>query len=104
MASLYIIFLAYHIIQRFFKGKSYGTLMDQVTGKPVPFAMVSLYDDSERRVAFAISDLIGRFYLLAPKGRYKVKLSGRTMAGREFSVDAANTVIAEGVLREDFEV
>jgi hypothetical protein len=49
--------------------RPYGLTVDAVTGKPLPFALVTLNDASGNRVAFTVSDEYGRYILSGPSGQ-----------------------------------
>lgn len=48
----------------------FGVVNDSESGKAVPFSLISLNDDSGRRVAFAVSDEQGRYVLTVEPGSY----------------------------------
>ncbi len=45
--------------------RPFGIVKDIATGRPLPFALITLHDETGRRCAFAISDERGRYFLLA---------------------------------------
>jgi len=100
--AVYVCLLAY---QLFFKRRSYGMITHAQTGKPVPFAMVAIYNerDPERRVAFAVSDVLGRYYMLAEKGTYQVKISGNLLGGERFE-KIVRTEVTDGIVKVDVTV
>lgn len=100
--GVYVCLLAY---QLFFKKKAYGIITHAQTGKPVPFAMVAIYDENEpqRRVAFAVSDVLGRYYLLAKNGNYLAKISGNLLGGERFE-KTIRANVTDGIVRVDVEV
>lgn len=50
----------------------FGTVVDARTGRPMPFALMTLNDLTGKRVAFAVSDEQGRYFLVAEKGKYEL--------------------------------
>lgn len=103
LAILYVILFVWFIIQHFIVGKSYGTLKDKNSRMPIAFAQIALYSlEDNRRIAFAVTDPLGRYYLLAEDGKYIVKVGGQ-FENRLFSKE--NTIqIRNGSLRENFVV
>ncbi len=60
--------------------KDHGTVMSN-NKKPVPFAVVNLYDEQGKKDAFAVTDVIGRYYMLADNGNYTMKAVGQPVGG-----------------------
>src|SRR5665647_202992 len=60
--AAYVILASFYLL---FKTKSFGIISNKLN-KPVPFSMISLYaeNDPSRRIAFTVSDVLGRYYLL----------------------------------------
>jgi hypothetical protein len=52
--------------------RPFGTTRDAHTGRPMPFALITLNDPTGRRVAFAVSDEQGRWVMTAEKGTYEL--------------------------------
>ncbi|MDX9727322.1 MAG: carboxypeptidase-like regulatory domain-containing protein, partial [Bacteroidales bacterium] len=102
--AIILAYLAMIIYSLFFRSRSYGTITNR-DGKPVPFAIVSFYgeDDPEKRAAFAVSDVFGRYYQIMENGRYLMKVQGQTISGQPFDKNF-NIEVEEGVVREDLEV
>ena len=97
--AVYVCLLLY---QLFFRRRSYGMITHAQTGKPVPFAMVAIYDerDPERRVAFAVSDVLGRYYMLTENGTYLVKISGNLLGGERFE-KLVRAEVTDGIVKVD---
>ena len=53
--------------------KSFGITKDRTNNKPMPFGLVTLYSEEGERVNFTVSDSLGRYFILSPKGRYQLK-------------------------------
>jgi hypothetical protein len=53
---------------------AFGTVTDAQTGRPMPFALITLNDTSGRRVGFTVSDEQGRYFLVAEKGTYEIAI------------------------------
>ncbi|MEI8344228.1 MAG: carboxypeptidase regulatory-like domain-containing protein [Candidatus Moraniibacteriota bacterium] len=98
----YLAMLAYY---SFFKKKSYGLVTNTQTSQPVPFAMLSIYDakDAQRRVAFAVSDVLGRYFMFAKNGSYLLKASGNFLGGNHFE-KMVPIEIKDGIVRSDVDV
>ena len=73
---LLVINLIFFVAIFLFKRKDHGTVKSK-GDKPVPFAVLNLYDDNGKKDAFAVTDVIGRYYMLADNGRYALKVSGQ---------------------------
>ncbi|MDP1884028.1 MAG: carboxypeptidase regulatory-like domain-containing protein, partial [Candidatus Moranbacteria bacterium] len=95
---IYVSLLATRI---FFIPKSFGTIQNG-SKNPVPFAMVSFYDPQEsvRRLAFTVSDILGRYYLLIKNGSYLMKVQGQELDGRPFN-KLFKVEVRDGVAKED---
>ncbi len=79
---LVIINCIFFIVIYFFKKKDHGTVTTD-DKKPVPFAVVNLYDNTGKKNTFAVTDVIGRYYMLANNGQYKMKVRGQLIGGEE---------------------
>ncbi len=55
------------------KLKPFGLTKDAETSKTLPFSFVALHNREGERVNFTVSDDIGRYFLLTPKGNYLLK-------------------------------
>lgn len=98
--GIYVIMFVY---QMFFKKKQYG-LIETTDGKPVPFAIVSLHDhDSQQKRQFAVTDAIGRYYLLADNGQYKLRAKGQPVSGSAFEKQG-DVHVKDGIVRKDIVV
>jgi sugar lactone lactonase YvrE len=69
-----IVFLAVNSF-RFLGGlyRPFGFIRDAKTGKPLPYALVTLNNSSGERVAFSVSDDRGRYFLTSTAGRYSLQ-------------------------------
>jgi hypothetical protein len=54
------------------KERPYGTVTD-TDGIAIPFALLTVHDTNERRVAFAVTDERGRYFLSLGRGRYTIR-------------------------------
>lgn len=98
--GIYIILFIY---QLFFKKKKYG-MIETLNGKPVPFAVVSLHDkESDAKHRFAVTDSIGRYYLIADNGQYKMKAKGQPVSGEKFEKQG-DIHVDDGIVRKDIVV
>ncbi|MCC6405337.1 MAG: carboxypeptidase regulatory-like domain-containing protein, partial [Candidatus Yanofskybacteria bacterium] len=50
----------------------FGVVLDAATGRAMPFALITLDDMTGKRVAFAVSDERGRYFLVVPRGTYRM--------------------------------
>lgn len=99
---VYLGMLAHHL---FFRRKKYGLITNTQTGQPVPFTMVSLHEaaDSGQRVSFAVSDVLGRYFMLVKNGEYLLRVSGSFLGGVPFE-KMARIRVRDGVIRRDMKV
>jgi hypothetical protein len=95
--GIYIILFIY---QTFFKKKKHGSI-ETNAGNPVPFAVVSLHDEgTNEKKRFAVTDAVGRYYLLADNGHYKMKAKGQPVSGNAFEKQG-NVKVDDGIVRKD---
>lgn len=82
IVGLYAVMAVYNW---FMETKKYGLITNRF-GKPLPFTMVGIYspDQPDRRLAYAVSDVLGRYFVLAKRGKYLVKMQGKELEGRTF--------------------
>ena len=99
--GIFLAYLAMLVYNLFFKTKSFGMVTNQEK-KPVPFAVVSFYGEKEpeKRLAFTVSDVFGRYYQLIQNGKYLMKVQGQSISGRPFS-KSLEVEVRDGVVRED---
>ncbi|MEI6649915.1 MAG: carboxypeptidase regulatory-like domain-containing protein [Candidatus Moraniibacteriota bacterium] len=99
---LFAVYLAMLVYLVFFKKKAFGLITSAQTGQPVPFTMLSIYDVAEpqRRTAFAVSDVLGRYFMLVENGSYILKASGRFLGGESFG-KTEHVKITDGIVRSD---
>jgi hypothetical protein len=98
--SIYILLFIY---QTFFKKKKYGSI-ETDGGNPVPFAVVSLHDgDTSEKKRFAVTDAIGRYYMLADNGEYMMKAKGQPVSGDSFEKQG-DVKVDDGIVRKDIVV
>ena len=100
---LVIINILFFISIYFYKKKDHGTVMTS-NNKPVPFAVVNLYDEEGRKDAFAVTDVIGRYYMLADNGSYTIKTTGQSVGGKKEEksndVHVRNQIVNEDIVFE----
>jgi hypothetical protein len=74
-AAVYVIITTVFIVSRAIKSSRYGVIIDKATRKPIPGAMVSLFDDKYNSLkSTAVTDKFGRFTIFAPLGKYYLKV------------------------------
>jgi len=103
-AIIVALYLAMAVYKLFFRFKKYG-LITSMTGEPLPFSMVSLYakDQPERRVAYSVSDILGRYFVLAEDRGYSMKLQGRKLGGQSFK-RLFDIKVKDGVFKKDIRI
>jgi hypothetical protein len=95
--GIYIILFIY---RTFFSKKKYG-LVETGDGKPVAFAVVNLYDkNTKAKQNFAVTDSVGRYYLLADNGKYTLKAKGQPISGKQFE-KTGDVEVTDGIVRKD---
>ncbi|PIP26193.1 MAG: hypothetical protein COX31_03610 [Candidatus Moranbacteria bacterium CG23_combo_of_CG06-09_8_20_14_all_40_16] len=97
---LYVALLAYTILNNYQK---YGVVVDADTGQPVPFALVSVHNQAGERMAFAVTDVLSRYFLLLENGDYIVKVRGQKLEGGSFNVSTPANV-RRGIFKEKMKV
>ncbi len=94
------IYISLFLIQQFFQKKQYGSIKTE-KGKPVPFAVVKLYDkETNEKQNFAVTDSIGRYYLLTENGTYNLKAQGQPISGVQFE-KKGSVKVDDGIVRKD---
>ncbi len=103
--ALFSIYLATAIQHLFFKKKAYGLITNAQNKQPVPFTMLSIYNQAnpEKRIAFAVSDVLGRYFILTENGDYLLRAAGNFLGGQRFE-KTIPVSIKDGVVRSDVEV
>lgn len=100
MLGLYVALFVHYV---FFARRKYG-MVRTVIGAPVPFAVVSLHRDAtDEKEKFAVTDGLGRYYMLAGNGRYTMRAKGQPVNGAAFDKQATITV-RKGIVTEDIAV
>jgi len=95
--GIYIILVGNRFLRR---KKTYGSIKTN-DGEPVPFAVVNLYDkDSKEKHKFAVTDAIGRYYLLANNGSYLITAKGQPVSGTRFEKQG-EVKVDDGIVRKD---
>lgn len=56
-----------------FKLKPFGLTKDRETKQALPFSFLALHNEAGERMNFTVSDDVGRYFLLTPKGHYLLK-------------------------------
>ena len=72
-AVLGVVALTFVLRKSGFKLKPFGLTKDVETNQSMPFGFVALHDEAGARVNFTVSDDQGRYFLLAPKGKYIIR-------------------------------
>ncbi|MFC1644551.1 fibronectin type III domain-containing protein [Patescibacteria group bacterium] len=92
--------IVWQIVSRF--KKPFGMIKSEANKKPMPFTIVALYDDLGKRAFFTVSDVIGRYYLLAKNGNYSLKLKGRAEGGKYITKEESHVKIKKEMLKKDY--
>lgn len=70
------VFLLVNSVRIFALYRPYGRTIDALTGKPLPFALVTLTDMDGKREGFSVSDEYGRYILSGERGKkYEVAIT-----------------------------
>jgi hypothetical protein len=86
--------------------RPYGTITSDVTGQPLPFAIIKVFStDRDTIIGQAVSDLRGRYYCLIPKGRCYVSVEQKNSDGSYTTVVDKTPMSGEkGIIRENMTV
>ena len=52
--------------------RPFGIVTDSTTGRPMPFTLITINDQTGKRVAFTVSDERGRYFLVVARGTYEL--------------------------------
>jgi hypothetical protein len=72
-AILALIFITFLVRVSGFKLKPFGLTKDTQTNQTLPFGLITLNNQNGERLSFTVSDQVGRYFLLTPKGNYILK-------------------------------
>ncbi|MDD3497921.1 MAG: Ig-like domain-containing protein [Candidatus Moranbacteria bacterium] len=99
---LYIGLLAYKLV-KYYSAKKFGTIIGKESGRPLPFAVIELYDKiTKQRLNFTVSDLLGRYYLLADNGEYIIRI--KYSSNSEDFEGEDKIIIKDGIFKKDLVV
>jgi len=82
--------------------KHYGTVTNKENKNPIPFTLVELHQNNQRKY-FTVTDIQGRYYLLAKDGGYTMKIKGQPAGGHIFEKQG-EIIVNKGIVREDIEI
>jgi hypothetical protein len=100
LLSLYTLLFIY---DNFIKHKKFGTVVTD-EDNPIPFAIVSLHDKSSGvKNNFAVTDVIGRYYMLSENGKYDIRIKGQPISGKQFEKQGS-VHVRNGIVREHIRV
>jgi hypothetical protein len=54
--------------------RPYGVVIDMHTGRPVPFALITLNTLTGQRKGFTVSDEYGRYFIITERGHYEISV------------------------------
>lgn len=99
--SIAFFYFAIFVYDYLIKEKKYGVITSKKDRKPTPFTVVELHDpDTEERENFTVSDILGRYYLLANNGRHKLSVKSMSSLENSFKVDY-DIEVRRGILKKD---
>lgn len=87
--------------------KVYGHIIEKDTGRPLPFAVVSVFYDAptEIKIATKVADKRGRYYCLVANGRYLVKIQRKNDDQSYTTVYTSSAFdVTNGIIKNVFEV
>jgi hypothetical protein len=100
---LLVLYVALFVYDNFIKRKKYGTV-GSIEKKPIPFAIVSLHDrETNEKKSFAVTDVIGRYYLLSENGSYDMRVKGQPIGGHDFE-KRGEIHVRDGIVRKDIRI
>ncbi len=83
------------------KKKDHGTVLTD-NKNPVPFAVVNLYNENGKKEAFAVTDVVGRYYMLADNGDYNIRVTGQPVGGDKLektgNVQVKNKIVDKDII------
>ena len=90
------------------KPKSFGYVVDGISGAPLAFAILRIVDPqlSNVEMGHRITDKYGRYFCLVPKGRYCIKIERKNDDG-SYSIAYTSAVIdtsKNGIIKNKFKV
>lgn len=100
MIGLYILMIVRLVIIKVTNPR--GSVRRKEDNKPLPFSLVELYKDGQRKY-FTTTDIQGRYFLQAEKGHYELKVQGRAMDGTGI-VKRMKVFLKKGVVKLDVRV
>jgi len=88
-----------------FKQKSYGIIYNKEKQQPLPFAKIRAAFPSmkDRTIAHTITDEVGRYYLVIPKGQYYLEIEGKTVDGKEIK-SSLEVNVKTGILNQNLNI
>jgi hypothetical protein len=100
---LLVLYILLFVYDHFIKKKKFGTV-ETGNNDPVPFAIVSLYNKmTGEKNGFAVTDVIGRYYLLSENGNFEMHIKGQPVGGQIFE-KKGNVRVHNGLVRKDVKI
>jgi len=89
-----------------FKAHPFGFVIDQMTGKPLSFAILRISRaDTGAEVMYRIADEMGKYYCLLPNGSYMVRIDRKLPDGSYAPAkESIPVAVTRGHLSKDFSV
>ena len=102
--GLYVVLIILRIIG--LKPKSYGYLVESVTGNPLSYAIVRIMSaELDTEIAHKIADATGRYFCLIPNGKYYVKVEKKKQDESSEHVFTSKVIdVKKGIINEEFKV
>jgi len=102
--SIYLILFILRKIN--FKHKSFGTIFEDRTGNPLPFAVIRIFKKGDEKERFhRVADQYGHYYCLLPKGEYQITIEKKNIDESYSRVYASDAFfVKNGILNNDFRV
>jgi len=102
---LYVLFMLFRIFG--VKSKTYGYIVDKMTGVPISFPIIRVITaDSNREIASKSADRYGKYYCLVPPGKYYLNIEKKNEDG-SYSLAYTSPVINvshKGIIKQGFKI
>lgn len=88
------------------KPKAYGMITEKATGNPITFAIIRIMSPALNREIFhRVTDKLGRYYCLLPKGEYYLNIEKKNDDGSYSLVFTSPVINARnGVIKNDYKI
>ncbi|MFA6094916.1 MAG: hypothetical protein WC757_03460 [Candidatus Paceibacterota bacterium] len=88
------------------KPRAYGLITEKITGNPISFAIIRIMSPSLNREIFhRVTDKLGRYYCLLPKGEYFLNIEKKNDDGSYSLIFTSPVINAKnGVIKNDYKI